>query len=417
MKQLLATSLLVFLPALAVAAPQTFDVTVQAGKTDRSNDPVTISLALPAELAKGPVQLTDSAGKAIPAQLTNPSLLASPGNPQAGQVPREVHFILPSLKAGETARFKLTVGGSQPTPQSGFTMVDKPGESSEIQFQGRPILRYMCQPIDESNKEKRELTYKVYHHLYDPAGSRLVTKGPGGQYTHHRGIFYAFNKVTYGEGKKCDIWHCPNASQEHEKFLSTETGPVLARQRIEIRWHGMNKEVFGREEREMTVYNVLGGTLVEFASLLRSADGKPIQLDGDPQHAGFHFRADNEVSAKTNKQTIYVRPDGAGKPGETRNWDPKTRKGPTNLPWDAMSFVLGEKRYTAAYLDKPSNPKEARFSERDYGRFGSYFEYEVTKEKPLRVNYRIWLQEGQMTPEQVASLDQEFVEPVTAMVK
>src|SRR5205807_770941 len=83
-------------------------------------------------------------------------------------------------------------------------------------------------------------------------------------------------------------------------------------------------------------------------------------------------------------ETIYIRPDGDGKPGETRNWP--AQKDHVNLPWNAMSFVLGDQRYTTAYLDKPTNPKEARCSEREYGRFGSYFVYEVTKEKPLAVN-------------------------------
>ena len=69
-----------------------------------------------------------------------------------------------------------------------------------------------------------------------------------------------------------------------------------------------------------------------------------------------------------------------------------------------MSFVLGGKRYTVAYLDDPGNPKEARFSEREYGRFGSYFEYTIEQDKPLTVNYRLWLQEGLMQPEEVAAL-------------
>jgi len=46
----------------------------------------------------------------------------------------------------------------------------------------------------------------------------------------------------------------------------------------------------------------------------------------------------------------------------------------------------------------PRNPKEARFSERDYGRFGSYFEYDLDEGKPLTVNYRLWLQERLMKP-------------------
>jgi hypothetical protein len=193
-------------------------------------------------------------------------------------------------------------------------------------------------------------------------------------------------------------------------------GQVLGRHRITIGWHGKDKRVFAEEVRELTVYNVPGGQLVEFASRLNTAAG-PVKLDGDPQHAGVQFRADNEVFAKTSDQTIFVRPDGVGKPGETRNWEPGTRKGPVNLPWNAMSFVLKSKRYTVAYLDHPKNPKEARFSEREYGRFGSYFECTLEKHKPLTVNYRFWLQDGLMKPEEVATLSTNFIVPVEVTAK
>ena len=61
--------------------------------------------------------------------------------------------------------------------------------------------------------------------------------------------------------------------------------------------------------------------------------------------------------------------------------------------------------------------RQARFSERTYGRFGSYFVATATKEKPVVVSYRIWLQEGQMKPDEVAALDKCFVEPVKVKVK
>ena len=86
------------------------------------------------------------------------------------------------------------------------------------------------------------------------------------------------------------------------------------------------------------------------------------------------------------------------------------------MPWNAMSFVLGTNRYTVAYLDRPDNPKEGRFSEREYGRFGSYFEYTIEKDKPLTVNYRLWLQDGLMKPAEVAALSANFVEPVNVTV-
>ena len=107
-----------------------------------------------------------------------------------------------------------------------------------------------------------------------------------------------------------------------------------------------------------------------------------------------------------------------GREGETRNWDSKTRDPKTvNLPWHALSFVVGGQRYTCCYIDRPQNPKEARYSERDYGRFGSYFEYTLDQGKPLDLNYRIWLQEGEMAAEDVQRLANDFVEPPTATVK
>lgn len=412
----LTLCLLAIQPVLAES--KTFEFTVTAGERERVNVPVRVLLPVPAALGKTEaVTLQGADGKAITAQLTGPGLLAEKTSGD-GVVPRELHFILPSLKAGASAVFRATISSEPAAKTESFSWNDTPGDNTELRFGARPVLRYMYKALDDSSKEKRELTYKVFHHLYDPDGTRLVTKGPGGQYTHHRGIYYGFNKVTYGDNQKADIWHCTgDTHQSHEKFLASEAGPVLGRHRLEIAWHGQGKKVFAVEERELTVYHVAGGQLLEFASRLRSTGGK-ITLDGDPQHAGFHFRADNEVAAKTNKQTYFLRPDGQDKPGATRNWDHKARDAKSvNLPWNAMSFVLGQERYTAGYLDRPANPKEARYSERDYGRFGSYFEHELTEAKPLDVNYRLWLQKGEMKGEQMERLSADFTQPMVVKVK
>jgi len=212
----------------------------------------------------------------------------------------------------------------------------------------------------------------------------------------------------------CDVWHGRNNEYvEHKKVLAEEAGPVLGRHRLLVGWHGDKKELFANEERELTAYNLPGGTLIDFESRVTPVKGT-MKVGGDPQHAGFHFRADNEVD-KNKAQTVYVRPDGVGEAGKERNYP--ADKAMVNLPWNGMSFVLGEKRYTTAYLDHPANPKEARYSERTYGRFGSYFVAEATPDKPLVVRYRVWVQEGQMKPEQIAALDAAFVDPPQVTVE
>ena len=97
---------------------------------------------------------------------------------------------------------------------------------------------------------------------------------------------------------------------------------------------------------------------------------------------------------------------------DTRNWDAKGKNEKTvNLPWNACSFVTGSKRYTVLRINHPDNPKETRGSERDYGRFGDYFEYDLTPKTPLKLKYRVWVQEGEMTVEQCNAMAAAFATP------
>jgi hypothetical protein len=412
-------------------------ITVTAEKHDYKNVPVCIPLSLPAEAAKQTQATVQGKGAPLQGQLTTPGLLTEDIKPAAkGLVRRDLHFVLPSLQRGQSLTFtvntKAGLGSS-----SGFYSWKPAGQGYMVLEQvipsgkSKPVMGYWYKPYDNSSKEARDLTYKPFHHLYDPAGTRIVTNG--GQtnknitnpkellYPHHRGLMFAYMRCTYGEGKgvTADTWHAKPGDTHEEQAAPLDfgdTGPVLGRHRVLIDWHGPKNEVFAKEERELTVYNVPGGTLVQFVTRLKTAGGK-VKLEGDPQHAGFQFRAHNDVAKKSAKQTYYLRPDGKGAPGDTRNWDPKTKKGPVNLPWDAMSFVLDGKRFTAAYLNHPRNPGESRWSERDYGRFGCYFPYELTEDRPLVATYRVWLQDGEMTGPQVEALHTDFVSPPAAAVK
>jgi hypothetical protein len=423
----------VFDVAFFVAAASALEVNVDAGKFDRLNTPVCVPIDKDRLSAPRHISVVCPDGRVSAAQITKPSLLTN------DTTKAELHFVISSLRAGEEEVFDATVP-MRAESRAAFRWEEKPGEYIDLFYGDRPVLRYMCKPLDESSPEAREQTFKPFHHVFDPAsGKQLLTKGPGGLFTHHRGMFFGFNKVTHGDNQQCDVWHCRDgAYQQHEKVISTEAGPVLARQRLAISWHGKKGVLFANEERELTVYNVPGGTLIDFASRVTPVEGK-VKFDGDPQHAGFHFRAAQEVamqtkagqdeavkskraekgSMKPNPQTYYLRADGKGAIGETRNWDHKAKQQDpktVNLPWNALSMVVGGERYTVEYMDSPNNPKEARYSERDYGRFGSYFVAEATPETPLEVRYRVWIQPGEMTVEQAAAKDADFDEPPKASV-
>ena len=343
-------------------------------------------------------------GTKIPAQITKPKLLSASSDAHSKHN-AEYNFVLPEIK-DESITLKPDFDGAKETAT--FQWSEPNDKFHELSLGDRPVLRYMHEQLDTSTPERIGETYKVYHHVYNPAGTRYVTKGPGGKFPHHRGLFYGFNKISYGD-VTADIWHCRKGeNQDHVDFTNVEGGSVLGRHRLAIDWNGKDGKAFAKEMRELTVYNLPGGNLIEFASILKT-DLPKVMLAGDPQHAGFQFRASQYVPDNTADKTFYLRPDGKGEPGKFRNWP--GNKDHVNLRWNTLNFVIDDQHYACCYLDRPNNPKEARFSERDYGRFGSYFEYELTPDSPLRLNYRIWLQEGEMTVEQASALHLNFTHP------
>jgi membrane dipeptidase len=414
-------------PASAQEGTSLFTVEVTGPETNRSD--VIVQVPLNRQMDQQVVTLRDGQGITMLGQISGPSIAV-----ERDEASQFLSFVLPEMKAGSNLTLKAYPQGLNPYRR--FEWHDDGSTSAELQFGSQPVLKYMYEALDDSTARRRGETYKVYHHVYTPDGSRLMTKGPGGLFPHHRGLFYGFNRIAYGENQKADIWHCKNGeSQSHEAAVAQVGGPVLGRDVNKIFWRGQDGKPFAVELREMTVFKIDGDSLIEFNSLLETVAG-PIVLKGDPQHAGFQFRAAQDVPDKTKAMTYYLRPDGKDVPGSFRNWsdkpnETKVNRNHVNLDWNAMSIVLPvrqrqrgtrdeprevNQRFTVAYLDHPDNPRPARYSERDYGRFGCYFEYTLTKENPLRLRYRIWIRRGELSVEAVNAADDAFEQPVEATI-
>src|SRR5262245_44711132 len=141
--------------ALLLALSQEVEFTVEAGKYDRVNVPLRVK----ANVAPGDLLIFDETSK----------------KGYLGQaVLGELTFVLPELKAGQMATLKAS-NLKDKKPSERFVWRDKQGEQADLSFGSRPVLRYMYKALDESSKETREQTYKVFHHLFDPSGERLVT--------------------------------------------------------------------------------------------------------------------------------------------------------------------------------------------------------------------------------------------------
>ncbi len=385
------------------------ELVVPAAEVDRKDAVLRLPLELRGKVWEG-VKVTDAAGQELRAQIAPAGLAWNWKTPGVkGGALAEVVVVVPEIKAGEKPVLKAEAadaasGGDQ------FKWHDEAGKHADLKFGEKGVLRYIYEAIDEQDRER---TYKPYHHVFNPSGEGFLTKGHGGQFTHHRGIYYGFSKTGYtgkdGKMETADTWHCkPGAYQGHQEFVAEATGPLMGRHQVKIGWHGKGGELIATEHREIAAIDTQGGLLVDFTSLL-TTELEKVKLDGDPQHAGFQFRASQEVSEKTAKQTVYIRKDGVGKPGETVNTGKGNEAQTHDQPWKGMSFVVGGERFTCSYLDHPDNPKPAVSSERDYGRFGSYFVKEVTPSAPLLVRYRLILQKGQGTQEEIAEMAANFV--------
>ena len=177
---------------------------------------------------------------------------------------------------------------------------------------------------------------------------------------------------------------------------------MLGRQRSAISWHGKDGKTFATEEREVTAYAAPGGTLIDWTTVLSTKLDK-VRLDGDPQHAGFHFRAAH--GGVQERQGEHLLPAARRQGQDRRDAELGRRRGKDRedgqpaVERDAASWSAASGTRCCGSTTRTTR-SETRGSERDYGRFGDYFEYDLTPDKPLKLKYRVWVQEGEMTVEQ-----------------
>ncbi len=295
-------------------------------------------------------------------------------------------WFVADIPAGESRTFEVTVGESPAVPVFGWEEPD--GDSTALRLNGTPVLRYVHPEFDPEDVEN---TMKPFHHVYAPDGSRLITKGPGGRYSHHRGIYLGYNRIIV-DGESYDIWHARNGEHsEHREVEQTRTGPVFGEHSVKISWNDRAGEPFAEETRRVRAFRLPGGgTLIDVRSTLESVAGH-IELGGDLHHAGLQFRAAQYV-ADNPETSRFLRPEPwAGHPADEEHQDTENY---VDLPWNAFQFRIEGSDYTVGYFSHPDNPAGAQMSERLYGRFGEFIPHEIDEERPQTLNYRFWVTES-----------------------
>ncbi|MCA8964445.1 MAG: PmoA family protein, partial [Planctomycetes bacterium] len=169
---------------------------------------------------------------------------------------------------------------------------------------GRLAAELVHRPYDPADAET---TCKVYHHVFAPDG-RLLTKGEGGEFQHHRALFVGWNRTRRGD-QYFDFWHCHNGERLEFRRFASDGAP--AAQTIDVAWvAGDGTEVLD-ERRALAVSDLDTDTTRLELDITLTARGASVVLDGDPQHSGQQFRALDLFSPADAPKVHYLRPEGA----------------------------------------------------------------------------------------------------------
>lgn len=259
---------------------------------------------------------------------------------------------------------------------------DTEGKHLDVVSDGKVVVRYMYEH-DTSTKETHHETYKPYLHVFDAEGKKPITKGAGGKFTHHRGIFIGWSKIQ-ANGKSYDRWHMKGGDIVHQKFAKQEVKDGSAVFTSVTHWMDEKETAFLEEARTFTITEgVHGGrVMVDLHTKLSPVSGD-VFLKGDPEHAGVQYRPANEVDTKKTK---YLFPNGVTKVN-----------GVKDLPWAAENYTLDGQEYGVVHMNAASNPKGTVYSAyRDYGRFGAFFQKDIKQGESLVVNYGFLILDGKL---------------------
>jgi len=286
-------------------------------------------------------------------------------------------WIVESAEPGEQKRYVARINTANlPAVAQQFRFEDTPAKYLDCLFGNRPVYRY----VYEFDPKRFHDTFKPFHHVYDFGGTSFITKGPGGHDSHHRGMYIGWSQVKVGS-KTHNLWAMSDKSyQQHVKFVDRESsaGPVLARRVAIIDWKNPDGQPLVRERRETVVYKQPRERhLFDMMFRLETLGGVVDMPGANLHHAGFQFRAANEV-AYHRSSTRYVIPRGSRRINDS-----------VNGPWCVQSPVVLEKRYAIQHMDHPSNPGPTVYSTRQYGRFGAFFPTSLEPGKPVQCQYRI----------------------------
>ena len=274
------------------------ELVVEAGSVDRENTIVSFPFAAGA----GKWFVLQGQGGALPLQLRDDG---------------QAIFVLPALKAGAQATFRLQeLPGAPPAALA----VAKEADGVLVSVGATRVFRYQTTGKLPGGVGQNYLRGGYIHPMFTPGGLQVTDDYPG-DHRHHHGIWSAWAHTTF-EGRTMDFWNMGGGSAkvDFESLGSTWEGPVHAG----FRTRHLHTDLRGnktalREEWVVTVYKAPPAYfLFDLDSTQEAASASPVNL-GQYIYGGFAFRGSPQWRAGATFLTSEGKDRGSGD-GTTSRW-------------------------------------------------------------------------------------------------
>ena len=297
-----AILLVALLAGPAPAAEAIATITVEAGKHDRVDAPVSVPLANLFQ-DPGPLWFEETTGgkKAdVPCQV-------EPGTP-----PRLCFILAGRTPAGTSRTFRVWPI-EKDYPGAGRAEIGTADGRLEVTVRGKPVLRYHKTQTEPPAGVEKNFAHEAYiHPAWTPAG-QVVTDDYPPDHKHQRGIWFSWTKTEF-QGRHPDFWNLGKgtAYTRLAGVKMTAAGPVLAgfraqHEHLDLKAPG-GPTVMLREDWTVRVWNVggpeAGYFLWDLTSRQRCATDEPVHL---PKYfyGGLGYRGNRawlkQVSMRTSE--------------------------------------------------------------------------------------------------------------------
>lgn len=401
-------------------APESrFEVTVDAGRFDREQTPVQISIPTTEPRQDWPDWLGPIAARGGRVGLRD---LENPGQVVVAQVDAQpdrvrILWILPGQTpagARRTFRFEPLELPIEPDP---WTFRTTPEGHLELSRGDDPVFRYNTTPVSHPDHPNANQPRSAYlHPAFTPSGAMVTGDYSAESHPHHRGFFLAYTKTLVG-GLEPDFWNIQNGSGKihFDRLGPVATGPVSARFSTFHRWEASQADadpvVVLRERWDVEVFDIPGTPYRLFdLTSTQQATEQPLVLP-PYRYGGMAYRGPDSFLPQGVLDVLTSegldRVEGDQKPAR---WVDLT--GPV---------TNGSDRYAgAAMFDHPMNqhhPTPARIHPTRIPFFCFVPSHDETvtigPESPVVFRYRILIHDGHPDAERNDRIWRDFAEPPT----